>query len=171
MTGEAEFNEVYLTDLRDPRLGPARRGRERLDGGRHHPHERAGGHRWRGVPAGEGVIKTLVDTYLRRGGTEVIRDRVMALWVRADVLRLTLRAAAGQAGGTPGPEGSIGKLARTELMQDVYRCVVDLMGMEGGLYPTGYRMGRPERPGIRPIPNRRSCGAGPSPSRAGPPRS
>ncbi len=148
MTGYAEFNEVYLTDLPVPdsdRLGAVGNGwmvavttlmNERVAIG--------GGVSRRG----EGVIKTLVDTYLRRGGTEVMRDRVMALWVRADVLRLTsLRAAAGLAGGTPGPEGSIGKLARTELMQDVHRCAVDLMGMEGGLYPTGYRMRRPERPG------------------------
>ncbi len=148
MTGNAEFNEVYLTDVTVPdsdRLGAVGNGWMVAVATLMNERVAIGG----GVSRrGEGIIGPLVDTYRNRGGTAVMRDRVLALWVRAEVLRLTsLRAAAGPADGSPGPEGSIGKLARTELMQDVYRCVVDLMGMEGGLYPGGYPMRRPEGPG------------------------
>ena len=54
MTGEAEFNEVYFTDVRIPdieRLGDAGR---RLAGVAHHAHERAGVDRWRHRPEGLG---------------------------------------------------------------------------------------------------------------------
>ena len=51
MTGEAEFNEVYFTDVRvpdDERLGDARRRLARVA---HHAHERAGVDRRRHRPA------------------------------------------------------------------------------------------------------------------------
>jgi alkylation response protein AidB-like acyl-CoA dehydrogenase len=71
---------------------------------------------------------------------------VAALWARAEVLRLTnLRATVRRSTGTPGPEGSIGKLAHTELMQDIHAATIDLLGMEGTLYPTGYRKIRSQR--------------------------
>ena len=45
ITGEAEFNEVFLTDVADPRHAPGRRRRRRLAGRQRHAHERAGLHR------------------------------------------------------------------------------------------------------------------------------
>ncbi len=41
MTGEAEFNEVFLTDVSDPRLAAPRGRGGGLARGHHHPHERA----------------------------------------------------------------------------------------------------------------------------------
>ena len=45
--------------------------------------------------------------------------------------------------GTPGPEGSIGKVASAEFNKDIYELCVDLMGAEGMLYGS-YAMVRPE---------------------------
>ena len=45
LTGEAEFNEVFLTDAVDPRRRPDRRGRRGLESGQRHADERAGQHR------------------------------------------------------------------------------------------------------------------------------
>ncbi len=75
----------------------------------------------------------------------VLRDRVVDAWVRSEVLRLTgARAAASRRTGTPGPEGSIGKLAMAELEQRVRELHLDLLGPAGMLYTT-YEMTRPER--------------------------
>jgi len=72
------------------------------------------------------------------------RDRVMDLWSRAEVLRLTnIRANDLRKKGDPGPEGSIGKTASADLNKDIYAAVVDLMGAEGMLYGS-YEMVRPE---------------------------
>ena len=148
MTGNAEFNEVYLTDLwlaDEDRVGAVGDGWKVAVTTLMNERVAIGG----GVTRrGEGLIESVMDEYRRRPGGAATRDRVMELWVRAEVLRLTtIRSATGLAKGTPGPEGSIGKLARTELMQDLYRCHVDMMGMEGTLNPAGYPMRRPERPG------------------------
>ena len=45
--------------------------------------------------------------------------------------------------GTPGPEGSVGKMAMAGLNQRLMSFVVDLLGPSGMLYPTGYPMDRP----------------------------
>jgi alkylation response protein AidB-like acyl-CoA dehydrogenase len=69
----------------------------------------------------------------------------MKLWIRAEVLRLTnIRASHLRAQGTPGPEGSIGKVVMAELHKDLSECAVDLLGADGMLFPAGYPMARPE---------------------------
>ena len=133
MTGEAEFNEVFLSEVRIPdenRLGKPGEG-------------------WRvalttlmnertSLPSvakepGQGPIARAV-TLLHasdapgRGGA-VLRDRVADLWIRTEAARLTgLRAQELAARGTPGPEGSVGKLLMAELNKAVYELCVDLMG-------------------------------------------
>ncbi len=58
--------------------------------------------------------------------------------------RLTnIRAGAARAVGTPGPEGSIGKLSMAELHKEISECAVDLLGADGMLFPSGYPMTRP----------------------------
>jgi len=43
--------------------------------------------------------------------------------------------------GTPGPEGSVGKLARTAINQEILEFCVELMGADGMLYPAqGYNL-------------------------------
>src|SRR3974377_2340538 len=45
--------------------------------------------------------------------------------------------------GTPGPEGSVGKLAMAGLNQRIMSFVMDLMGPDAMLYPAGYPMDPP----------------------------
>jgi alkylation response protein AidB-like acyl-CoA dehydrogenase len=151
ITGEAEFNEVFFTDVRIPHsmiLGEVGEGwnvavatlmNERVALG--------GGVRARGT----GPIELLVDLWRKRPSQgdaldAPLRDRVTQLWIQAEVLRLTnLRARATARAGTPGPEGSVGKLMAAELNKRLSECAVDLLGPEGMILAAGYPMERPER--------------------------
>jgi alkylation response protein AidB-like acyl-CoA dehydrogenase len=151
MSGEAEFNEVYFTDVRipdDERLG-------------------AVGDGWRvstttlmneryNMPTpprrGEGAIAGAVDAWRDGGRSPHSRDRVMEAWVEAEVARLTaLRAAEKRATGSPGPEGSVGKLGLANLGQRVSALAVDLLGPKGALYDTYEMVRADEEP---PAPSR-----------------
>ena len=73
------------------------------------------------------------------------RDQLARLWIEAEVGRLTnWRAAQLRSIGTPGPEGSIGKLAQAELNQRVYAFCMNLLGASGMLFPEphGYELDR-----------------------------
>jgi alkylation response protein AidB-like acyl-CoA dehydrogenase len=157
MTGDAEFNEVYFTDVRVPDA-------ERLS---------EVGEGWRGAivtlmnervsiggaiaPRGSGPIGTAVDLWLRRPPQQrdpVTRDRLMGLWIEAETQRLTnVRAAAASLTGTPGPEGSTAKLAYAELNKRIYELCDDLLGPEGMLYDS-YEMRRPDGAGEAGTPQR-----------------
>jgi len=149
ITGEAEFNEVFLTDVRVPdrmRLGAEGDGwrvatttlmneRVALSGSP--------------TPRGGGAVSDLVKCWAERADRltpaerAVMRDRVAGLWVRAEVLRLTNQRAKDSArSGNPGPEGSVGKLESAQLSQAIHRCIVDLLGPEGTLHELGYPMTR-----------------------------
>jgi alkylation response protein AidB-like acyl-CoA dehydrogenase len=100
---------------------------------------------------GEGPIELLLDTWRKRPrqGDAVdkpLRDRVTRLWIRAEVLRLTnLRARDAAKSGTPGPEGSVGKVMAAELNKALGEAALDLLGPEGMLLDDGYPMKRPDR--------------------------
>jgi alkylation response protein AidB-like acyl-CoA dehydrogenase len=150
LTGDAEFNEVFLTDVRIPHadmLGNEGDGwtvatttlmneRIALGGG--------GGER------GSGPIRNLVELWKEReshlDATErtVARDRVAQLWIRAEVLRLTNRRAKARAlAQAAGPEGSIGKLMSAELNQLIFDACMDLEGARGMLHEPGYLVRSP----------------------------
>ena len=150
MTGDAEFNEVYFTDVRIPdaeRLGDVGEGwgvslttlmNERVS---------IGG---TVAPRGSGHIATAVaqfDAHAdRMTDAERIanKDELMKLWVRAEVHRLTnIRASATRKLGNPGPEGSVGKLASADLNKDITAFNMNLMGADALLYGN-YDMRRPE---------------------------
>jgi alkylation response protein AidB-like acyl-CoA dehydrogenase len=118
LTGEAEFSEVFLTDVRIPaanvlgevgggwRVAITTLASERIAIGA------------RTTPRGEGTIAGAVATYraAAAGGqvTAATTERLMLLWTRAEAARLTnVRAA--HAGRKAGPEGSIAKLQMAEL--------------------------------------------------------
>ena len=145
MTGDAEFNEVYFTDARIPdaeRLGEVGDGwrvsittlmNERVS---------IGGSI---APRGSGPIGLAVKAFREYGHTNAAtRDELMKLWIRAEAARLTnIRAAGNRKAGTPGPEGSTGKLASAELNKDIYDFCMSLMGADAMLYGD-YTMHRPE---------------------------
>jgi alkylation response protein AidB-like acyl-CoA dehydrogenase len=152
MTGEAEFNEVYLTEVRVPdgnRIGAVGEGwsvslttlmNERVAIGSNP------------LARGEGPIAGAVSTWRRRSDVSdsLRRDRLMRLWCEAEVLRLTgRRAARGAMSGTPGPAGSTTKLQWAELNRRIGEFCVDLMGAEGMLYPDGYGFSIPDQESSR----------------------
>jgi alkylation response protein AidB-like acyl-CoA dehydrogenase len=147
MTGEAEFNEVYFTDVRiheSEMLGKPGDGwrvslttlmNERVSIGGAIPQRGTG-------PIGMAVRQWEKLSDAER--TPAARERMMQLWIRAEVLRLTnIRAAAARKVGVPGPEGSIGKMASADLNKDIYEFMVDMAGAEGMLYGS-YEMVRPD---------------------------
>jgi alkylation response protein AidB-like acyl-CoA dehydrogenase len=147
MTGEAEFNEVYFTDVRIPEaemLGNPGDGwrvslttlmNERVSIGGSIPQRGSGSiasavKAWQDLPSDQKNAST--------------QDELMQLWIRAEVHRLTnIRANAARRMGAPGPEGSIGKMESANLNKDVYAFTIGLMGAEGMLYGS-YEMVRPE---------------------------
>jgi alkylation response protein AidB-like acyl-CoA dehydrogenase len=147
MTGEAEFNEVYFTDVRIPdseRLGNPGDGwrvslttlmNERVSIGGAIPQKGSGPIReavriWNALPHDQKSKDT--------------RDELMRLWIEAEILRLTnIRASQNRKMGTPGPEGSIAKLHMADLNKKIYEFAVDLTGANGMLYGS-YEMTRPE---------------------------
>jgi len=150
ITGEAEFNEVYFTDVRIPdaeRLGDVGEGwrvslttlmNERVSIGGQVPRR------------GSGFIGELTKMWLERrpvGHPDRARelDGFMQLWIRAEALRLTnIRAGQARSKGTPGPEGSIGKLAMAELHKDLTSFGMNLLGADGLIHPDGYERHRPQ---------------------------
>jgi len=153
ITGEAEFNEVYLTDVRVPdadRIGDVGEGwrvamttlsneRTTIGGGGGAP------------PRGSGTIAEAVriwhdEPHVDKNGAA--RDRLLKLWIEAEVLRLTnIRGSQNRKAGNPGPEGSIAKLMFAEVNKDIYELCVDLLGA-GALVDYDYEMRRSENLGL-----------------------
>jgi alkylation response protein AidB-like acyl-CoA dehydrogenase len=152
MTGEAEFNEVYLTEVRVPdadRIGEVGEGwrvsmttlmneRTTIGGGS-------------GPPArGSGAIAEAVRIFQDPAGdrSSAARDRLMKLWIEAEVLRLTnQRASQNRRIGNPGPEGSIAKLMFAEVNKRIYSLCVDLLGADA-MVDYDYTMRRSEQLGL-----------------------
>jgi alkylation response protein AidB-like acyl-CoA dehydrogenase len=149
MTGEAEFNEVYLSDVRlldSARIGDIGDGWRVVLTTLMNERVTIGG----GIPKrGSGPIAKAVALWKEHGDSGAIRkDDLMRLWIRAEVLRLTnLRASQVRVAGNPGPEGSIGKALSAGLNQDVSEFTLNLLGAAGMLHPGGYPKQRPEQPG------------------------
>jgi alkylation response protein AidB-like acyl-CoA dehydrogenase len=143
MTGDSEFNEVYFTDVRVPdvnRLGDIGAGwkvalttlmNERVAIGGMVP------------PRGAGAIGAALHAWAEYGDDDpAVRDELVHWWVETEVLRLTnIRALQTRTAGTPGPDGSIGKMISAEQNKKVWSFTMGLMGMDAALYPEGYRMG------------------------------
>jgi len=146
ITGEAEFNEVFLTDVHlgdECRLGDVGDGwriatatlsNERVaigDG----PAQREDGmigivaRNWREHPE-------------RR--THELHERLLTLWVEAEVARLaSVRLSQKLAAGQPGPEGAAMKLTFARISQDLSGLDLELSGIDGLRYDD-WTMTRPE---------------------------
>jgi alkylation response protein AidB-like acyl-CoA dehydrogenase len=151
ITGEAEFNEVYLTDARVPdanRIGARGEGWRAALTTLMNERTAIGGGGGGGAPKrGSGSISHLVQVWEaipEEQRTAASRDEVMKLWTRAEVLRLTnMRAIQNAKKGQPGPEGSVAKLAGAELNKELYSTAVNLLGMAGQI-DYDYTFRRPE---------------------------
>jgi len=146
ITGEAEFNEVYFTDVKIPKenvLGEVGDGwgvslailmNERVAIG--------GNVRERGAGAPGHLVQLWKDKEL---DDPVIKDQLMELWIQQEAVRLTnLRATQLREKGTPGPEGSTSKLHEAEINKASYEFGMDMLGNEGLLFPRGYALSQPE---------------------------
>ncbi len=148
LTGEAEFNEVYLDEAFVPDdmvLGEIGGGWTVATATLMNERVSLGG---RIGARGTGPIAQAVAAYrdcVAGGRAEAgDLDRLMQLWLRAEAARLTnLRAAEAAQRGTPGPEGSIAKLQMAELNKAVYDLAMDLTGPYALLF-TSYAQTRPD---------------------------
>jgi alkylation response protein AidB-like acyl-CoA dehydrogenase len=137
ITGEAEFNEVYMTDARVPdahRIGDVGEGwraalttlmneRTAIGGG-------GGGNAKRRGPIDE-AIRIWNDTPVEQRNP-AHKDQLMQLFCKSEALRLTnMRGAQAAKAGNPGPEGSIAKLMLADFNKKVTEFSVELMGAEG----------------------------------------
>jgi alkylation response protein AidB-like acyl-CoA dehydrogenase len=149
ITGEAEFNEVFLTDVRIPHdrmLGKEGQGwqvaittlmNERVAIG-------GGGSKKKGG----GAISALVKLWQEReqaalspAQEAILRDRVTQCWIEQELLRVTSqRARAAQKAGNPGPEGSVSKLAQAEGNKKLWETALDVLGSDGLAFEAGYEL-------------------------------
>ena len=146
ITGEAEFNEVFLTDVRIPdanRLGAEGEGWRVATTTLNNERIAIGS----GAPREGGMIGKVAGTWRTQPElrTPAMHDELMRLWVASEVARLAgerlrQRLAAGQ----PGPEGSGMKLAFAQLAQTISGFEVELSG-EAGLRYDDWTMRRPEK--------------------------
>jgi alkylation response protein AidB-like acyl-CoA dehydrogenase len=135
ITGEAEFDEVFLTDVVIPdeqRVGEVGDGwavtLATLANERVTAHELP--------PRGGGAIRHVLDAW-QRNSSDVghCKERVLELVVRAEALRLTEAEVRAQAGaGTPSSAWSFLKLASSELEQEILDLALTLSGADGLRY-------------------------------------
>ncbi|MEU7019215.1 acyl-CoA dehydrogenase family protein [Streptomyces sp. NPDC046203] len=137
ITGEAEFNEVFLTGVRIPdahRLGAVGDGWRVARTTLMNERVSIGGAR---VPREGGMIGKAAATWRARPElrTHELHRRLLDLWVDAEVARLTGERLRQQlAAGRPGPEGSAMKLGFARLNQEISALELELLGDEGLLY-------------------------------------
>ncbi|MCP3933806.1 MAG: acyl-CoA dehydrogenase [Actinomycetia bacterium] len=149
ITGSAEFNEVFFTDVRVPHsnlLGGVGDGWRVATTTLMNERVALGGST---APRGSGTIAMLTQLWDERSGSldpvahRTMQDRVAQLWIESEVGRLTtLRARANSKMGNPGPEGSVGKLASAELNQRIWNVCMDLMSSDAMLHEPGYPLDR-----------------------------
>ncbi|WP_217555924.1 acyl-CoA dehydrogenase family protein [Streptomyces sp. GbtcB6] len=146
VTGEAEFNEVFLTDVRIPdsrRLGAIGDGWRVAQTTLNNERVAIGGMR---LPREGGMIGPVAKTWRERPElrTHDLHQRLLKLWVESEVARLTAERLRQQlVAGQPGPEGAGMKLAFARLNQEISGLEVELRGEEGLLYDD-WTLRRPE---------------------------
>jgi alkylation response protein AidB-like acyl-CoA dehydrogenase len=147
ITGEAEFNEVFLTDVRIPdedRIGAVGEGWKVANATLMSERVNIGASR--AAPREGGMIGPVVATWRSRPElrTPGLHDRLLRLWTDAEVARLTGERLRQQlAAGQPGPEGSAAKLVFARLNQEISGFDVELSAGDGLRYDD-WTMRRPE---------------------------
>jgi len=147
ITGEAEFNEVFLTEVRIPdedRIGPAGEGWKVANATLMSERVNIGASR--AAPREAGMIGPVAATWRSRPElrTPGLHDRLLRLWTDAEVARLAAERMRQQlAAGKPGPEGSAAKLVFARLNQEISGFDVELNAGDGLRYDD-WTMRRPE---------------------------
>src|SRR3954471_19513580 len=145
ITGEAEFNEVFLTDVRLPdalRLGAVGDGWQVARTTLMNERVAIGGG---AAPREAGMIGVVAAAWrarpeLRTAGQH---DALLRLWVSAEAARLAGQRLREQlAAGQPGAEGSAAKYAYAKLNAEISGFELELLGEEGLRYDD-YTMRRP----------------------------
>ncbi|GIJ55167.1 acyl-CoA dehydrogenase family protein [Virgisporangium aurantiacum] len=133
LTGEAEFNEVFLTDVRIPdsmRLGAVGEGWSVARSTLMNERVSIGGGP---IPREGGAIGVLADLWRSSPSvrTPGAHTELMKLWVDAEAARLTATRLRQQlAAGEIGPEGSAVKLTFATLMQRISGLEMEVRGEE-----------------------------------------
>ncbi len=147
ITGEAEFNEVFLTDVPIPdedRIGPVGEGWKVANSTL--MSERVSIGSFRAGLREAGMIGLVAATWRSRPElrTPGLHDRLLRLWTEAEVARLAgARMRQQLAAGKPGPEGSAAKLVFARLNQEISGLDVELNAGDGLRYDD-WTMRRPE---------------------------
>ena len=147
ITGEAEFNEVFLTDVRIPdtdRIGPVGEGWKVANATLMSERVNIGSSR--AAPREAGMIGPVAVTWRTRPElrTHGLHDRLLRLWTDAEVARLAGERMRQQlAAGKPGPEGSAAKLVFARLNQEISGFDVELSAGDGLRYDD-WTMRRPD---------------------------
>jgi alkylation response protein AidB-like acyl-CoA dehydrogenase len=137
LTGEAEFNEVFITDARVPdadRLGEIGAGWRVANATLMNERVAIGGGN---APREGGMIGTAAQAWRDHpeARTPELHQRLLRLWARAEVARLAGERMRQQlAAGQPGPDGSAVKLTFALLNQDISAFEIELAGAEGLTY-------------------------------------
>ncbi|RAG85480.1 acyl-CoA dehydrogenase [Streptacidiphilus pinicola] len=145
ITGEAEFNEVFLTDVRIPdsmRLGEVGQGWAVANATLSNERVAIGGSAVRE----NGMIGVVAQTWRDRPElrTPELHDRLLRLWVEAEVSRLTgQRVRQKLAQGQPGAEGAALKVTFARIAQQLSGLELEMLG-EDGLRYSDWTLVRPD---------------------------
>ena len=146
ITGEAEFNEVFLTGVRIPdsrRLGAVGEGWKVAQTTLNNERVAIGGQR---APREGGMVGKVAATWRERPElrSHELHQRLLSGWVAAEVARLTGERLGQQlAAGQAGPEGAGLKLGFARLAQQLSGLELELLGEEGLGYQD-WTMARPD---------------------------
>jgi alkylation response protein AidB-like acyl-CoA dehydrogenase len=144
ITGEAEFNEVFLTGVRIPdsqRLGAVGEGWKVANATLNNERLAIGGGP---VPRESGMVGVVAAAWRANPGRRPdLHARLMELWVESEAARLTgQRLRQKLAVGQPGPEGAAMKLTFARLAQQLSGLELELLG-EVGLRYDDWTLRRP----------------------------
>ncbi len=146
LTGEAEFNEVYLTDAVIPdsdRIGGVGEGWRVAQGTLMNERVAIGGG---ALPREGGTIGLAAAAWREHPGlrTPGLHERLVRLWADAEVARLAgARLRQQLAAGHPGPEGSAAKFVFAQLNQEISAFELEFAGADSLLYDD-WSMRRPD---------------------------
>jgi len=138
LTGEAEFNEVFLTDVRVPdanRLGDVGEGWRVANATL--MNERVSIGNATATPREASAIAFAATAWRQHPElrTHELHQRLLSLWAQAEVARLAGERLRQQlAAGQPGPEGSAAKLTFARLNQEISALEIELLGADGLTY-------------------------------------